>query len=62
MDWIVKQFSDLNVLAIIIIFTFVTFTSKANTTKLLKMQSEEIYKEFEEVKDEIWRSCGKDRG
>jgi hypothetical protein len=40
---------------------FVTAMSKANTTKLLKEQSQEFYGEFEEVKDEIWRSSGKDK-
>lgn len=32
---------------------FVTALSKANTQKLLKDQSQEIYAEFEEIKDEI---------
>ena len=35
---------------------FVTFMSRANTTKLLKEQSQEIYAEFEEIKQEIWRA------
>jgi ABC-type transporter MlaC component len=52
-DWLLMQFTELNVLAIVIIFVFVTFTSKANTQKLLKEQSQELYNELEEVKDEI---------
>lgn len=52
-DWIMHQFVELNVLAIIIIFTFVTAMSKSNSIKLLKEQSTEIYNQFEEIKDEI---------
>lgn len=33
--------------------TFVTAMSRANLTKQLKAQNEEVYKEFEELKDEI---------
>ena len=32
---------------------FVTMLSKTNLTKQLKAQNEEVYKEFEEIKDEI---------
>jgi hypothetical protein len=53
MDWIIKQFTDLNVLAIIIIFTFVTAMSKMNTQKLLMKQSEEFNKKIDEVKIEM---------
>jgi hypothetical protein len=53
MDWIMKQFTDLNVLAIIIIFTFVTAMSKMNTQKLLMKQSEEFNKKIDEVKIEM---------
>lgn len=53
LHWINHQFAELNVVAIIIIFTFVTAMSKANSIKLLKEQSQEIYNQFEEVKDEI---------
>jgi energy-converting hydrogenase Eha subunit H len=53
MSWIVSQFENFNLLTIIVMITFVTTMSKANTNKQLKAQSEEIYKEFEEVKDEI---------
>lgn len=52
-DWILSQFQHFNFLTIIIMITFVTTMSKANTTKLLKDQSEELYKDFEELKDEI---------
>ena len=34
--------------------------SKSNTTKLLKEQSQEIYKEFEELKQEFWRANKKE--
>lgn len=54
--WITHQFEELNILAIIIIFTFVTAMSKANSIKLLKEQSQEIYNQFEEIKDEIRES------
>jgi hypothetical protein len=52
-EWIFSQFDHFNFLTIIIMITFVTTMSKANTTKQLKAQSEEFYKEMEEVKDEI---------
>jgi hypothetical protein len=47
------QFKELNLLTILIMIVFVTAMSKANTQKQLKAQSEEFYKEFEEIKDEI---------
>lgn len=53
LHWITHQFAELNLVAIIIIFTFVTAMSKANSVKLLKEQSQEIYNQFEELKDEI---------
>jgi hypothetical protein len=53
MGWLTHQFENFNVLTIIVMITFVTTMSKANTVKLLKAQSEEFYKEMEEVKDEI---------
>jgi ABC-type transporter MlaC component len=52
-NWIVEQFETLNVLSIIIMILFVTAMSKANTQKMLKEQSQELYAEFEEIKDEI---------
>lgn len=52
-DWLTKQFTEFNVLTIVVMITFVTTMSKANTNKQLKAQSEEFYKEFEEIKDEI---------
>lgn len=57
--WLVAQFSSINVLMLIIMIIFVTSMSKANMIKQLKRQSEEFYKEFEEVKDEIWRATKK---
>jgi hypothetical protein len=52
-DWITEQFETLNVLSIVIMIIFVTVLSKANTQKMLKEQSQELYAEFEEIKDEI---------
>lgn len=60
-DWIVHQITDLNILTILIMITFVTTMSKANTTKLLKQQSTEIYHDIEEIKDEIWRAAGSNK-
>jgi hypothetical protein len=48
--WLLSQFEHFNVLTIIVMITFVTTMSRANTTKLLKEQSQEIYAEFEELK------------
>jgi hypothetical protein len=52
-EYIFSQLSNFNFITIIVMITFVTAMSRANTVKLLKQQSEEIYKEFEELKDEI---------
>jgi hypothetical protein len=57
-DWLYYQITHFNVFTIIIMITFVTMMSKANTTKLLKEQSKEFYNDIEELKDEIWRACG----
>jgi hypothetical protein len=38
---------------ILVMVIIVTAISKANNTKLLKEQSQELYAEFEEIKDEI---------
>lgn len=38
---------------ILIMIIFVSFLSKTNTQKMLKEQSQELYAEFEEIKDEI---------
>lgn len=51
--WIIEQFETLNVLSILIMISFVTAMSKANTQKMLKEQSQELYAEFEEIKDEL---------
>lgn len=53
MNWIMHQIENFNVLTIIVMITFVTTMSKSNTNKQLKAQSQEFYKEMEEVKDEI---------
>jgi hypothetical protein len=44
---------DINIITLLIIFIFTTVLSKANTQKLLKEQSQELYNELEELKDEI---------
>lgn len=52
-EWLIQQFEHFNVLMLLVFFVFTTFLSKANLTKQLKEQSQEIYAEFEELKDEI---------
>jgi hypothetical protein len=52
-EWLLDQFYHFNFLTILVMITFVTAMSKANLTKQLKAQNEEVYKEFEELKDEI---------
>jgi hypothetical protein len=53
LDWIIKQITDFNLVTFIAIVFFTTTLSKANATKLLKEQSQELYNEIEELKDEI---------
>jgi hypothetical protein len=53
MDWLLHQFENFNLLTIIVMISFVTAMSKNNMNKQLKKQSEELYNEFEELKDEI---------
>lgn len=60
-EWLYYQFAHFNFLTIIVMITFVTMLSKANTIKLLKEQSNEFYNDCEEIKDEIWRASGKNR-
>ena len=52
-EWLFTQFETFNLLTILIMVIFVTAMSKANTQKMLKEQSQELYAEFEEIKDEI---------
>jgi hypothetical protein len=52
-EWLFYQFEHFNVLMILVMVIIVTAISKANNTKLLKEQSQELYAEFEEIKDEI---------
>lgn len=52
-EWLFDQFYRFNFLTIFVMITFVTAMSRANLTKQLKAQNEEVYKEFEELKDEI---------
>jgi hypothetical protein len=59
-DWLLYQFEHFNVLMILVMIIFVTAMSRANLQKQLKAQNEEVYKEFEEIKDEI-RGIGGNR-
>jgi hypothetical protein len=52
-EWLFHQFDHFNILMILVMIIFVSALSKANTTKLLKEQSQEFYAEFEEIKDVI---------
>jgi hypothetical protein len=52
-EWLISQFEHFNVLMLAVIFVFQVIMAKSNTVKLLKEQSQEIYAEFEEIKDEI---------
>ncbi len=52
-EWIFHQLDSLNILMLLIMIIFVTALSKVNTQKMLKEQSQELYSEFEEIKDEI---------
>jgi energy-converting hydrogenase Eha subunit H len=57
-EWLFYQFKHFNVLMLTVIFVFQVLMAKANTQKLLKEQSQELYNELEEIKDEI-RGCSK---
>ena len=52
-EWLYSQFEHFNVLMLVVFFIFSTLLSKANLTKQLKEQSQELYCELEEIKDEI---------
>jgi ABC-type transporter MlaC component len=52
-EWLFSQFESFNLLMILVMISFVTALSKANTQKMLKEQSQELYAEFEELKDEV---------
>lgn len=52
-QWLIYQFEHFNVLMLVVIFIFQVIMAKANTQKLLKEQSQELYNELEELKDEI---------
>lgn len=53
MNWVIDQIKDFNVLTFMAIVVFNSILSKANLQKLLKEQSQELYNDFEEIKDEI---------
>ena len=52
-DWLLSQFEHFNVLMIVVMITFVSIMSKSNMQKQLKELSQELYNDFEEIKDEI---------
>jgi hypothetical protein len=52
-EWLYYQFEHFNVLMILVMVIIVTAISKSNNIKMLKEQSQELYAEFEEIKDEI---------
>jgi hypothetical protein len=52
-DWLFEQVYHFNVLSFVTIIAIVTVMGKANTTKLLKQQSQEFYQDMEELKQEI---------
>lgn len=52
-EWLLYQFQHFNILMLAVIFIFNVWMTKANTQKLLKEQSQELYNELEEIKDEI---------
>ena len=58
-EWLFGQFESINVLMLLVMIIFVTAMSKANTQKMLKEQNQELYAEFEEIKDEIRGNCRK---
>lgn len=51
--WIVHQITEFNVLMFVAFIFFNTALSRANMQKMLKEQSQELYNDFEELKDEI---------
>jgi len=55
-DYFKQCLLDFNVFMFLAIVVVNTALSKANSTKLLKEQSQELYNEIEEIKDEI-REC-----
>ena len=52
-EWLFDQVYHFNALSFVTIIIIVTVMGKSNTTKLLKQQSQEIYQDMEELKDEI---------
>lgn len=52
-QWLVQQITEFNVLMFVAIIIFNTALSNANMQKMLKEQSQELYNDFEEIKDEI---------
>lgn len=53
MNWLVEQIREFNVLMLVTIVIFNSILSRANIQKMLKEQSQELYNDFEEIKDEI---------
>jgi energy-converting hydrogenase Eha subunit H len=53
MKFLINQLEHFNILMLAVIFTFQVLMAKSNTQKMLKEQSQELYNELEEIKDEI---------
>lgn len=51
--WLHEQLFHVNIIMIFLIVTISTTISRTTMTKELKLLSEEIYKNIEEIKDEI---------
>lgn len=51
--WLIEQIREFNIVTFLAIVLFTTALSRQNTSKLLKEQSQELYNEIEELKDEI---------
>jgi ABC-type iron transport system FetAB permease component len=52
-EYIFSQLESFNFLMILVMITFVSILSKSNMQKQLKELSQELYNDFEEIKDEI---------
>ena len=53
MSWMCTQIESFNLLMFILIVLFNSVLSKNTIQKILKEESEDIYNQFEELKDEI---------
>jgi hypothetical protein len=60
-DWLIKQFTEFNVLIFLLIIFFSTSLTKSNAKEQLKNQTTEFKEKIEELKDEIWHAVGRDK-